>query len=135
MDAYPLFHTRASLNMLEVALDLIQANLRDQAIIGVYESRAHPHGIMSELASELLSNMKHNPILLKVGHVEEDDKPKMLARVVSLKEEQRFVIEATSQLEWLVIADCLENGQHWQVIDFDAHFENVKLDFRNKFLE
>ncbi|CAK74837.1 unnamed protein product (macronuclear) [Paramecium tetraurelia] len=137
VDAYPLFHSRVSLNTLEVSLDIISSELQsDRKIIGVYEARANARGIMSEIAKEMLHNINQKQaIVLRISQVEVDDAPILNAKIVSLNENVKYVINSSSTLEWWVIQDCLKAGLHWKIIDFDAHFENVQLNFRNQYLE
>lgn len=56
-------------------------------------------------------------------------------QIISLNENVKYNITSSSCLDWHVIEECLKQGLHWKVIDFDAHFENVKLNFRNQYLE
>jgi hypothetical protein len=43
-------------------------------------------------------------------------------------------INEAAKPEYQIIQDALKQGLHWNVVDFDAHLENVGLDFTNKFL-
>ncbi|CAD8176755.1 unnamed protein product [Paramecium octaurelia] len=137
VDAYPLFHSRVSLNTLEVSLDIISSELQnDRKIIGVYEAKANFRGIMSELAREILNNINQNKaILMRISQIEVDDTFVLNAKIVSQNENVKHVINSSSTLEWWVIQDCLKAGLHWKIVDFDAHFENVQLNFRNQYLE
>ncbi|CAD8075640.1 unnamed protein product [Paramecium sonneborni] len=137
VDAYPLFHSRVSLNILEVSLDIIQSELQsDIKIIGIYEARANSRGIMSEIAQEMLQNINQKQaILMRISQIELDDSLLLNAKIVSLNENMKYVINSSSTLEWKIIEDCLKAGLHWKIIDFDAHFENVQLNFRNQYLE
>jgi hypothetical protein len=38
-------------------------------------------------------------------------------------------------MEYSILSDALKQGLHWRIVDFDAHFENISLDFTNKFLD
>ena len=39
------------------------------------------------------------------------------------------------ELPFEVLRHDLEKGNHLRIIDFDLHFENCSLDFRNNFLK
>ena len=43
-------------------------------------------------------------------------------------------VNSESELDYDVIEDALKIGLHFKVIDFDSHFENIGLDFTNKYL-
>ncbi|CAD8065023.1 unnamed protein product [Paramecium primaurelia] len=137
LDAYPLFHSRVSLNTLEISLDIISSELQsDRKIIGVYEARANTRGIMSEIVQEMLNTINQKQaILMRISQIEVDDNLVLNAKIVSLNENVKYVINSSSTLEWKIIQDCLKAGLHWKIIDFDAHFENVQLNFRNQYLE
>ncbi len=69
-DAFPLFHTRILQCPLEVALDLITAQLpKEVEIIGIYEARVASVNV-SEIAKELLevisSKLRKDALYMKV---------------------------------------------------------------------
>lgn len=78
VDAFPLFHSRVNQCSLEIAFDLIQAQLApDQSIVGIYEAQVQPKSGISELGKEILDSLKQK-IYMKIVEIENDDEKSQL---------------------------------------------------------
>lgn len=121
VDAYPLFHTPLLSPSLSVGLDLVESNMKEgEKIEGFYEFMEGSECVINRLGETIpqLKGMK----MVQVG----TDNGEMVLRW------EGGMVESP---EFDMIKKCLVKGEHHRLIDMDAHFEDISLDFTNTYLQ
>eukprot|EP01017_Pseudomicrothorax_dubius_P000541 TRINITY_DN0_c2073_g1_i2.p1 TRINITY_DN0_c2073_g1~~TRINITY_DN0_c2073_g1_i2.p1 ORF type:complete len:188 (+),score=47.58 TRINITY_DN0_c2073_g1_i2:50-613(+) len=143
VDAYPLAHGPVMAPLLEIAFELIDANKPEgTTIVGLYEAVVKtnrsptltPSGV--KVLEVIADRAGADAIALLIDQNTANDEEVITfhARQLSQKEHRLSEVPesglspafAMSSLEKVI-----RERQYRSIVDFDAHFEDVSLDFRN----
>ncbi|EAR92951.1 Mov34/MPN/pad-1 family protein (macronuclear) [Tetrahymena thermophila SB210] len=159
-DAYPLFHSRVVSPTLETAFELIEGALKKkkQIIVGLYEALSHPYQAkyLSEISTRILEKIQKNlskqPIALRIYDEDKQDQQEEIQEYHYLTcEGYKFDLKDSKNIDanyekiqelnpqngfakFEIIKNDISQNKHRFIVDFDAHFEDISLDFTNSFL-
>ena len=128
-DAFPLFHSRVTTVATEVALTL----LKNEKICGFYESRIRPSGqvlepsrLISALANALKARTSSPVVVLCVDCDLEKASPAVLFELSGSNLVKR------AELSREDLRDAFEEvNKNTIIFDFDDHFADANVDWRN----
>mmetsp|Transcript_4421 Transcript_4421/g.6666 ORF Transcript_4421/g.6666 Transcript_4421/m.6666 type:complete len:173 (+) Transcript_4421:1323-1841(+) len=132
LETFPMFHTRVTAPTTEVALEMLsQYNL-----VGFYESRIRsseaplePSKLMLSLCEALKSKGVAKPLVMCIETDWETSRPLV---VYSLDERGKAFVKMNTEVPSNVLAEVKDFLMEDPcIVDFDDHFDNVQLDWRN----